>query len=178
MWRVTNVPARYYYYEGCYWTPMAPYYDYLASGGHWSIFRPIASKRWANAGYARITPRCHSRSAVVNDKACRSVSLYVHISTPDMTSLATLSWQLWSLKKLSKSHLRRLQIEFWIFQERFEQGSRHFAGLSWTIGPTNLPDMTLPAVSNRLQNAIKYCTKVHKTDPAAQRVIIWPLFNL
>ena len=34
----------------------------------------------------------------------------------------------------------------------------------------NLPDMTSLAVSSRLQNVIKYCTKVRKTGPASQRV--------
>ena len=38
--------------------------------------------------------------------------------------------------------------------------------------------VTSLAVSSRLQNAIKYCTKVRKTAPACHRVIIRPLFNL
>ena len=33
--------------------------------------------RASMSGYAQITLRCHSRSAVVNDKACRNASLYV-----------------------------------------------------------------------------------------------------
>ena len=39
-----------------------------------------------------------------------------------------------------------------------------------TIGLANLWDMTSLAAFGRLQNAIKYCTKVHKTGPAGQRV--------
>ena len=39
--------------------------------------------------------------------------------------------------------------------------------LSWTISSTNLPDMTSLAASRRLQNAIKYCTKVRKTGVAS-----------
>ena len=57
-----------------------------------------------------------------------------------------------------------------ISQERFRRGSRTFAGLSGTIGSQNLPNMTSLAASGRLQNAVKYCTKVRKTGPADQRV--------
>ena len=38
-----------------------------------------------------------------------------------------------------------------------------FKRLSGTVGLTNLLDMTSLAASGRLQNAIKYCPKVHKT---------------
>ena len=37
-------------------------------------------------------------------------------------------------------------------------GSRHFTPLSRTIGLINLPQMTSLAASDRLLNAIKYCT--------------------
>ena len=40
-----------------------------------------------------------------------------------------------------------------------------------TTGHINLPDMTSLVASSRLQNAVKYCTKVvRKTGPAGQRV--------
>ena len=42
--------------------------------------------------------------------------------------------------------------------------------LSGTIGLTNLSDMTSLSASDRLQNAIKYFTKVLKTGSAGQRV--------
>ena len=56
--------------------------------------------------------------------------------------------------------------------QRFKQGAGNFMGLLMTIAPTNLPDMTSLAVSGRLQNVIKYGTKVRKTGPvqAGQRV--------
>ena len=38
-----------------------------------------------------------------------------------------------------------------------------FYALSATVNLTNLPDMTSLAASGRLQNAIKYCTKVPYT---------------
>ena len=56
------------------------------SGGHWSIFRTVAPKRWViekvmftgNMSELRANYlRCHSHSAVVNNKPCRSVSLHV-----------------------------------------------------------------------------------------------------
>ena len=50
----------------------------------WRLLEHISarsSKLWViekkMLGYARITLRCHSRSTVVNDKACRIASLYV-----------------------------------------------------------------------------------------------------
>ena len=53
-----------------------------------------------------------------------------------------------------------------ISQERFKRGSKNFTCLSWTIGPTNVLDMTSPSVAGQLQNAIKYCTKVRKMGAA------------
>ena len=46
-----------------------------------------------------------------------------------------------------------------------------------TIGLTNLPEMTALAASSRLQNAIKYCTKVHKMIRPDKQSIIRLLFN-
>ena len=58
-----------------------------------------------------------------------------------------------------------------ISQERFEGGSPSFTQLSGTIGRTHLLDMTSLVASGRMQNAIKYCTKMmRKTGPADQRV--------
>ena len=77
-------------------------------------------------------------------------------------SLATSGWQ------LSKFFFKRLKMPpltpfGGIFQEWFKQGSRNFTHMLWTIGPTNMPHMTSLALSGRLQNAIKYRTKVRKT---------------
>ena len=47
-----------------------------------------------------------------------------------------------------------------ISREQFNRRSRNFTYLSGTIGPTNLRDMTSLAVSDRLQNAIEYCSTV------------------
>ena len=44
---------------------------------------------------------------------------------------------------------------------RFER-EHNFTHSSGTIGLTNLPDMTSPAASRRLQNATKYCKKCIK----------------
>ena len=55
-----------------------------------------------------------------------------------------------------------------ISRERFKRGSRNFTAFSGTIGPTSIPDMTSLALSGRLQNVFKYCTKSR---------IIPPLFN-
>ena len=55
-----------------------------------------------------------------------------------------------------------------ISREWFKRGSPNFTYLSGTISFTNLMDMTLLAASSRLQNAIKYYTKVHKTGPASK----------
>ena len=84
--------------------------------------------------------------------------------------------------------------------EHFKQESPNFILLLGTTGLTQLPDMawlvwlvlawnmTLNdwlfdwwidwAACSLLQNAIKYCTKVHKTGAAGRSHIIWPLFNL
>ena len=57
-----------------------------------------------------------------------------------------------------------------ISREQFKPSSLNFTGIVRTTGPTNMPDMTSLAVSSRLQNAIKYGTKVRETGPAGQRV--------
>ena len=57
-----------------------------------------------------------------------------------------------------------------ICRKRFKRASGNFTDLSGTIGPKKLSDMTSFAVSGRVQNVIKYCTKVSKTGPAGQRV--------
>ena len=49
-----------------------------------------------------------------------------------------------------------------ISRERLKQGSRNVIYLSRTIGLINLPDMTSPAPSGRLQNASKSCI-LHKS---------------
>ena len=54
--------------------------------------------------------------------------------------------------------------------ERFKRGSPNFTHSSWTSGPTNRPDMTSLAASNRLQNTIKYCTEVHKIGAACNEL--------
>ena len=65
-----------------------------------------------------------------------------------------------------------------ISPEWSEQESRNITHLPWTISLTNLPDMTSIAASGRLQNAVKYCTKVRKTGVAGNSWIIRPLFNV
>ena len=62
--------------------------------------------------------------------------------------------------------------------ERFKGGPRTFTHLSRTVRLTNLSDMTSLAASGRLQNAIKYCTKAHKTGAPATSRIILPLFKV
>ena len=59
-----------------------------------------------------------------------------------------------------------------ISREQFKRGSPNFTRLSGTTCPRNLQDiMTSLIASGRLQNAIKYCTKVmRKTGPACQRI--------
>ena len=52
--------------------------------------------------------------------------------------------------------------------ERFNREQQNFTYLSGTIGPTNLPYMTSLAAYGRLQNAVKYCTKVCKTRAASR----------
>ena len=47
-----------------------------------------------------------------------------------------------------------------ISQKPFKRGSRNLTKLLWTIVPTNLPDMTLLAVSGHLKNSTKYCTNM------------------
>ena len=55
--------------------------------------------------------------------------------------------------------------------EWFKRGSPNFTQLSRITGATNLPDMTSLVASGRLQNTIKYWTKVmRKTGPVGKRV--------
>ena len=55
-----------------------------------------------------------------------------------------------------------------ISREQFKRGSLDFMHLSGRIGLTNLLDITSQTVSDRLQNAIKYCTEVRQTSPAGK----------
>ena len=48
---------------------------------------------------------------------------------------------------------------------------RHFTRLSMTSGPTNLPDTTSLVASGRLQNPIKYCTKVMRKTGTAGHIV-------
>ena len=64
-----------------------------------------------------------------------------------------------------KWYLKRLWMEF-LDNGRITNLFHIFSSLSGTIGATNLPDMTSPAASSQLQNAIEYCTKVRKTVEA------------
>ena len=72
-----------------------------------------------------------------------------------------------SSKNGRKCRLRRLRMEFVENGLYLVPGPPNFACLSATIGLTNLPDMMSLAASSRQQNAIKYCTKMRKTAPAA-----------
>ena len=80
---------------------------------------------------------------------------YWSTTTPDMTSLLPV-----------RSYRRSKMPPPWasgvISRERFKRGSHNFTCLSWTTGLPNVPDMTSLAISGRLQNAIKYCRKMHK----------------
>ena len=65
-----------------------------------------------------------------------------------------------------------------ISRVRFKRGSQNFTELSKTTGTTNVPGATLLVTSGRLQNVIKYCTKLmRKTGLAGQSQIILLLFN-
>ena len=55
-----------------------------------------------------------------------------------------------------------------ISREQFKRALRNFKDSSETISLTNAPDTTSPAASIRLQNALKYCTKVRKTGPVGR----------
>ena len=54
------------------------------------------------------------------------------------------------------------------FSRTIQRGLPNFTRLSGTIGLTNVTDMTPLAASGRLQNAIKYSTKVRKTRPKSK----------
>ena len=93
-------------------------------------------------------------------------------TTPDMVaSLATSVGQLSKFKKGWKCRCQRLYVEF------LENGLREDHEILHAYRD-NMLDMTSLAVSGRLQNTIKYCTKVRWTDPAGQIVIIWPVCYL
>ena len=55
-----------------------------------------------------------------------------------------------------------------VYREWLKIGSQNGTRLLGTIGLTNLLDLTSLAASGRLQNAIKYCTKVTKRVPPAK----------
>ena len=75
----------------------------------------------------------------------------------------------YSEKNWWECRLRRLQVEY--LENRLRGGSPNFTWLSWITGSTNMLDITSLVASGRLQNAIKYWTKViRKTGPAGQIV--------
>ena len=51
-----------------------------------------------------------------------------------------------------------------------DQNFFNFTVLSGTIGPINMPDKTSRAAARRLQNAIKYYTKVRTTDAVGKEL--------
>ena len=55
-----------------------------------------------------------------------------------------------------------------IYRDLFAPRPPKFTCLSGTVDLTDLPDMTSLAVSGRLQNATKYCTKLLKTGAAGR----------
>ena len=85
-------------------------------------------------------------------------------ATPDVTSLTTSSRNLLR-KHHRKCHLRWLQVEF---LEYGLSDDREIAVLIGDTRPHKLMDMTSLAASGQLQNAIKYCTKVHETGVAGK----------
>ena len=118
--------------------------------------------KWAS----RISPE---RLDLASPNFTRTSTPVRSITTPDMTSLTTSSWQLSKFKKRSKMSSQTASCE--IPRERFKRGSPNFTRLSGTTGPTNLSDMIPLAASGWRQNAIKYCTTVvRKTCPADHRV--------
>ena len=138
--------------------------------------------------YARVV-RHHRRSSIAKwgnriyrERFYRESPNVTQTSTPVgstttlyMTSLGTCGWQLAKFQKGSKNATTG---GFgWNSRERFKRGSRNFAGVSWTIGPTKWPDITSLSVSCQLQNAIKSCMKVRKKDAtsieAHDSVTVW-----
>ena len=79
-------------------------------------------------------------------------------------------------KKSRKCRLRRTA-SAGISRERFKRGSPNFTLLSGTTGPRHRPDLTSPLTSGRLQNSIKYCTKVMRQRGRPKSQIFRPLFN-
>ena len=89
----------------------------------------------------------------------RTFTLVGSTTTPHMTSLASSDW---------KWRLRRLLVKF------LENGLRTIKNFYTLImgnwPPQTCSDVTSLPVSGRLQNAIKYRTKVCKTGPAVIKV--------
>ena len=88
-------------------------------------------------------------------------------ATPDMTPLTTsclkLTWK--TIANVTSDDFR------WNFSRTvWARSPKFYMFIGAQSALTNLPDMTSPAISGRLQDAIKYCTKVHRTGPAGQRV--------
>ena len=82
-------------------------------------------------------------------------------------------------KRCRVCRIQRFQVEFLKNGLSLDHEFLHAYPLSWTIGRTNLLiRVTSIVISGRLQNAIKYCTKVHKNGygrPMSR--ITQPLFN-
>ena len=87
---------------------------------------------------------------------------------PDMTSFST------SGRKLQRKTVENTAFNGfgWNFSRTIQARIMKFkfTCLSRATGPTNLPEMTPPVASGRLQNVIEYCTKVGETGPAGPRV--------
>ena len=84
-------------------------------------------------------------------------------------------------RKLPRKHRQNLpghMASGGISREKFKQGYLNFTRLLRTTGSTTRSDMTSLVACGRLQNAIKYSTKVlRKTGSDGQSQIILPLFN-
>ena len=74
-------------------------------------------------------------------------------TTSDMMSPAASGHHLSKLEKWWE--MPNLMAFSRICSERFKRGSHNFTESSGTVSPTNLPDMTSLAASDRLQNAVK-----------------------
>ena len=98
------------------------------------------------------------------DGRCPAFILVRSTTTPYIKSLATSGWQLSKFKSDRKCRLDGFGP---ISRERF---LTKFYKLNETMTLTNVPDVTSLAVSGRLQNGIKYCTKLRKAGPVGQRV--------
>ena len=89
-------------------------------------------------------------------------------TAPDLTSLAASGLQLFDVLK-KRSKIPSPTASGLISGERFERRARKFTHLSGTVSSTKLPGMGSLAVSSRLQNLIKYCTKVRKNGCGRHR---------